>query len=102
MTNKNLQILKEDTRVVFSKYNDHHQKCLTKAVLNNLPETPDGIEAATDLIYKEMSTYGIALVVDSRYAVFDAIWDNLNLTLTETETNDESSSTNSEPALTKL
>lgn len=101
--NRNLDILPADTRTVFSKYIPDHMDKLTKAVQNNLPTSLDGIVAATDLIYKEMSSHGIALVVDSRFTVFDVIWDNLNLTQTETETNhDEPSSATSDKALAEL
>lgn len=74
-----------DPRVVFSKYNPGHQVALDKAIKNNLPTNLNEIPEAIEAIRNEMKAQQIILMNDSRFYLFDAIWDTL-----PKETNHES------------
>lgn len=89
---RSTNILPEDNRVVFSKYDKAHLAKLESAVLANLPTQLDDFPQAIDAVRNEMSKLGIAMYVDSYWNMFNAIWDNLPLELktqTETETDDQ-------------
>lgn len=91
---RDLGILPEDKRVVFSKYVEDHMNKLTTIITDTKPELPtDDLSEYFTQVKNAMSTQGILMMNDTDYKIFDILWDNLTETEKETfnEPSDEAS-----------